>query len=136
MGGHGAITLALKHPETYQSVSAFAPICAASQCPWGGKALTGYLGDDRHRWQQHDAAALIQQAERPLALLVDQGSDDPFLETQLKPALLQQSCAAKDFPLTLRMQAGYDHSYFFIASFIDDHLRWHARQLSMPASLS
>lgn len=129
MGGHGALTLALRYPEIYQSVSAFAPICAATQCPWGEKALAGYLGQDRHLWKQYDAVALILQSQNPLALLIDQGSADPFLDTQLKPDLLQQACAARGFPLKLRMHAGYDHSYFFIASFIEDHLRWHSEQL-------
>ena len=130
MGGHGALTLALKNPGLYQSISAFAPICAPMQCPWGEKALDGYLGDDRSVWRRYDACALIEDgADLPSPVLVDQGTDDPFLEDQLKPALLEQACGAADIPLTLRMHPGYDHSYYFIASFMDDHLRHHAQVL-------
>jgi S-formylglutathione hydrolase len=130
MGGHGALTIALKHPETYKSVSAFAPIVSPMRCPWGEKALTGYLGTDRNAWRAYDATALIE--ERGWAgppILIDQGTADPFLERELKPELIRAACAAKTIPLDLRMQDGYDHSYFFIATFMDDHLRHHAKYL-------
>ncbi len=130
MGGHGALTIALKNPAYYRSVSAFAPISSPMRCPWGEKALTGYLGADRAPWREYDATALL--AERGWsgpALLVDQGTDDQFLESQLKPELLKEACRRSGVSLDLRLQAGYDHSYFFIASFIEDHLRFHARNL-------
>ncbi len=130
MGGHGAITLALRHPGRFRSVSAFAPIAAPMQCPWGEKALGGYLGPDRAAWRGHDSCALLADGARLPGLLVDQGTADPFLAAQLRPELLQAACAAADVPLTLRMQEGYDHSYFFVASFIADHLRWHAHALA------
>jgi len=129
MGGHGALTLALRHPGQYLSVSAFAPIVAPSQCPWGEKALTAYLGDDRTAWRGHDACALIADGARVLEILVDQGTADQFLQSQLKPELLRQACDAAGIPLTLRLQEGYDHSYYFIATFMEDHLRHHARAL-------
>ena len=129
MGGHGALTLALKNPRRYRSVSAFAPIVAPSQVPWGEKALTGYLGSDRSAWSAYDAVALIEDGARVPDLLVDQGSADTFLERELKPELLAAACERANIPLTLRMQEGYDHSYFFISSFMDDHLRWHAKRL-------
>jgi S-formylglutathione hydrolase len=130
MGGHGALTVALKNQDYYKSVSAFAPISSPMRCPWGEKALTGYLGSDRARWREYDATALIEERGwRGPALLVDQGSADPFLETQLKPGLLEEACRRAGVPLTLRLQAGYDHSYFFIATFIEEHLRFHARNL-------
>lgn len=129
MGGHGALTLALKHPGQWTSVSAFAPISAPMQCPWGQKALSGYLGDDQAAWRRHDAVALIADGARPPELLVDQGDADKFLEEQLKPQLLAQACQAAGIPLTLRMQPGYDHGYGFVASFMEDHLRWHAQRL-------
>jgi len=130
MGGHGALTIALKNPAQYGSVSALAPICSPMRCPWGEKALTGYLGTDRAGWREYDASALVEdRGWRGPALLVDQGTDDQFLESQLKPELLAEACKRRDVPLDLRLQAGYDHSYFFIASFIDDHLRFHARNL-------
>ena len=128
MGGHGALTIALKNPDSYRSASAFAPICSPMRCPWGEKALAGYLGSDRTQWRKYDATALLE--ERGWGgppLLVDQGTKDPFLDSQLKPELLRQACVARDVPLELRMQEGYDHSYFFIATFIEDHLRYHAR---------
>ena len=130
MGGHGALTIALKNPDSYRSVSAFAPICSPMRCPWGEKALTGYLGRDRARWREYDATALLEERgwSGP-ALLVDQGTKDQFLDTQLKPGLLRESCVRRNVPLDLRMQEGYDHSYFFIATFIEDHLRYHARHL-------
>jgi len=128
MGGHGALTLALKAPGRWKSVSAFAPISAAMRSAWGQKALAGYLGADRAVWRRYDAAALIEDGARLDDLLVDQGMADPFLD-QLRPDLLEQACAAAGVPLTLRRQSGYDHSYYFIASFMEDHLRWHAARL-------
>lgn len=130
MGGHGAITLGLKHPGVFRSISAFAPICAPTQCPWGQKALGGYLGDDPQHWQHHDSCRLIAQAQMQTPLLVDQGDADNFLTEQLKPELLQQACDQYEHPLTLRMQPGYDHSYFFIASFVADHIAHHKQQLT------
>ncbi len=129
MGGHGALTIALKNPERYRSVSAFAPIVAPTQVPWGQKALAGYLGSDESAWQQYDATALVKQQPFHSEILIDQGAGDDFLEEQLKPELFEAACAESGQPLTLRMQAGYDHSYFFIASFIEDHLRFHAAAL-------
>ena len=129
MGGHGAMTIALRSPERFKSVSALAPISSPMHCPWGEKALSGYLGADRTKWRPYDATALIEDGARVPELLVDQGTADPFLDTQLKPDLLAQSCAAAGIKLTLRRQDGYDHSYFFIATFIEDHLRWHAARL-------
>lgn len=129
MGGHGALTLALRHPNVFASVSAFAPICAPTQCPWGEKAFTDYLGHDRAAWRAHDACALIADGKRLPPLLVDQGTADQFLENQLKPELLKEACAKAGIPLTLRLQEGYDHSYYFIASFMADHLRHHAQAL-------
>lgn len=126
MGGHGALTIALKNPQRYRSVSAFAPIVSPMRCPWGEKALTGYLGPDRSRWREYDATALIEERGwRGPPLLVDQGSADPFLERELKPELLREACARAGVALELRMREGYDHSYFFIATFIDEHLRFH-----------
>ena len=113
----------------YHSVSAFAPICHPSDCSWGQKALASYLGEDRNDWAQYDAALLIGDAKEKLPLLIDQGSADEWLTDQLKPGSLEQACIASHYPLELRMQEGYDHSYFFIASFIEDHLRYHARAL-------
>jgi S-formylglutathione hydrolase len=129
MGGHGALTLALKHPGRWQSVSAFAPIVSPMRCPWGEKALAGYLGEDHVAWRRHDATALIQDGARLDNLLVDQGGADNFLETQLKPDLLEAACRDAGIPLTLRMQPGYDHSYYFVSSFMADHLAWHAERL-------
>ena len=131
MGGHGALTLAMRHPGRYRSVSAFAPIVAPSLVPWGEKAFAAYLGDDRDAWKAHDAVALVESglAER-LPLLIDQGGADEFLTTQLRPELLQAAAQARGHPLTLNIRPGYDHSYYFIASFIDSHLAWHARALA------
>lgn len=129
MGGHGALTLALANPGRYRSVSAFAPIVAPARVPWGQKALGGYLGDDPAAWQAHDACALIDAGSRLPELLIDQGEADNFLSAQLRPELLEAACARAGMPLTLRRQPGYDHSYWFIASFIEDHLRWHAARL-------
>ena len=129
MGGHGALTIALGMPGRYRAVSAFAPIVAPSQVPWGQKALGGYLGDDPAAWRAHDAVALIEDGARVADLLVDQGGADNFLADQLKPELLEAACAAAGIPLTLRIQPGYDHSYYFISTFMEDHLRWHAERL-------
>jgi S-formylglutathione hydrolase len=130
MGGHGALTVALRSPGAYRSVSAFAPIVAPSQVPWGRKAFAAYLGPDETRWRAHDAVALIEDGARAPHLLLDVGTADPFLERELKPELLEAACAKAGQPLTLRRQEGYDHSYFFISSFMDDHLAWHAERLS------
>lgn len=129
MGGHGALICALRNPYQYHSVSAFAPIVAPSGCPWGVKAFTAYFGEDRERWRRHDACELIKSGHRQSMILVDQGTADPFLEEELKPELLRDACSAADQPLTLRMQDGYDHSYYFIASFVGDHIDHHARIL-------
>jgi S-formylglutathione hydrolase len=130
MGGHGALTLALKNPGRFASVSAFAPIASPMNCPWGEKALSGYLGPDRSAWRRYDACALIDDGAHLPELLVDQGTADPFIDTQLKPDLLEAACARAGIKLMLRRQDGYDHSYFFIATFIEDHLRWHAERLA------
>ncbi|HEX8363769.1 MAG TPA: S-formylglutathione hydrolase [Allosphingosinicella sp.] len=130
MGGHGALTLALKNPGRYRSVSAFAPIVAPSKVPWGEKALGGYLGPDRALWRAHDAVALIEDGARLPELLVDQGMADNFLEEQLRPQLLEEACREAGIPITLRMQPGYDHSYYFISTFMADQLRWHAERLA------
>lgn len=132
MGGHGALTLALRHPGVFRSLSALAPICAPMQCPWGVKAFSGYLGDDRSTWAAHDASAMMAAqtaAPFPGGILVDQGLADKFLAEQLHPHLLESACVAVGQPLTLRRHAGSDHGYYFIASVIDDHLRHHAQQL-------
>lgn len=129
MGGHGALSIALKNPGRYKSVSAFAPIVSPLNCPWGHKALTAYLGSDQSTWRQYDSCDLIAHTSEKLPLLVDQGDADSFLLEQLKPELLQKACNEHDHPLTLRMQPGYDHSYFFIASFMSDHIKWHANAL-------
>jgi len=134
MGGHGALTMALRNPTRYASVSAFSPISSPSNCPWGQKALSGYLGSNKESWRRYDSCALLEDGMRVNELLVDQGTADQFLETQLKPELLKSACAQAGVPLTLRMQQGYDHSYFFISSFIEDHLRWHARRLESAAA--
>jgi S-formylglutathione hydrolase len=129
MGGHGAITIALKNPERFRSVSAFSPISSPSRCPWGEKALGGYLGEGRTRWAEYDSAQLLGRAEKHLPLLVDQGDADEFLTTQLKPELLRKSAQAAQYPMDLRIQPGYDHSYFFVATFIGEHIAFHARHL-------
>ncbi len=133
MGGHGALTLALRHPDKFRSVSAFAPIAAPSQCPWGDKAFTGYLGTDRSTWAAHDASALMAgklSAPFPAGILIDQGSDDKFLKDgQLLPEAFEAACAKAGQPLTLRHQPGYDHGYYFISTFMADHLAFHAGQL-------
>ena len=129
MGGHGALVIALRNPGRYRSVSAFSPIVAPSRVPWGERAFEAYLGDDRAVWKQWDACELLRDARERLPLLVDQGGDDEFLQRQLRPELLRDACAAAGHPLELRMQPGYDHSYYFIASFIGEHLAHHARAL-------
>jgi S-formylglutathione hydrolase len=131
MGGHGALMCALKDPHSYQSVSAFAPICHPSESPWGVKAFTQYLGDDRNEWREWDATQLVCNVEKQLPILIDQGADDDFLGDQLKPGSLEQACICTHHPLEVRIQEGYDHSYYFIASFIDDHLRYHAKALGL-----
>ena len=130
MCGHGALTIALRNPDRYRSCSAFAPIVAPSQVPWGEKALAGYLGTEREAWRAHDAVALIEDGARFPNLLVDQGEADTCLGEQLRRLLLDHACRAGGIPLTLRMQPGYDHSYYFISTFMDDHLRWHAQRLA------
>lgn len=129
MGGHGALTLALRHPGHYRSVSAFSPIVAPSQVPWGQKAFTAYLGEDRQAWQQHDTIELLKSATERLPLLVEQGLGDEFLNDQLRPQLLQVACEQAGHPLTLNLRPGYDHSYYFIASFIGEHIAHHAQAL-------
>lgn len=130
MGGHGALTVALRNPGRYRSVSAFAPIASPMNCPWGEKALTGYLGTDRASWREYDACALIAGGARVQALLVDQGEADQFLADQLKPELLRAACAEAGIDLKLRLQPGYDHSYYFISSFLAEHVAWHAARLA------
>ncbi len=129
MGGHGALTIALNNPTAYRSVSAFSPICSPLNCPWGEKALGNYLGDDREQWRAHDATELVRKATEQLPILVDQGQGDDFLEQQLKTHLLQQASDEAGYPMTIRMQDGYDHSYFFISSFIGEHIEFHTRNL-------
>lgn len=131
MGGHGALTLALKYPQRFRSVSAFAPIAAPARSPWGEKAFTGYLGEDRKSWEPHDASALMAVAHNPFpeGILIDQGLADKFLANQLYPEQFEAACASAGQPLTLRRQPGYDHGYYFIATFVEDHLRHHARIL-------
>jgi S-formylglutathione hydrolase len=129
MGGHGALTMALRSPDKFRSVSAFSPICSPINSPWGEKALEGYLGDDPSIWREYDACSLINDGANVSSILVDQGTDDSFLNEQLKPDLLELACSTAGIDLTLRMQPGFDHSYYFIASFMEDHLRWHSDRL-------
>jgi len=129
MGGHGALTLALKNPGRFRSVSAFSPICAPSQCPWGEKAFTNYLGENREVWKKHDANELIQNSTLEIPLLIDQGADDPFLEKELNFEMFRKTCEKRNQKLTARLQTGYDHSYYFIATFMEDHLQHHAKAL-------
>jgi S-formylglutathione hydrolase len=129
MGGHGALTIALRNPGRFRSVSAFAPICAPSDCPWGQKALGNYLGTDRKAWAAHDASQLIGAARERLPMLIDQGEADTWLPTQLHPARLQEAASGCGYPLTFRMQPGYDHGYYFVASFIGEHIAFHAEHL-------
>jgi S-formylglutathione hydrolase len=132
MGGHGALTIALRNAGRFRSVSAFAPISSPLTCHWGEKALTGYLGEDRSTWRAYDAGALIDDGATLPDLLVDQGAADPFLAEQLKPELLEQACSRAGIDLTLRLQPGYDHSYYFISTFMADHVAWHAERLAAP----
>src|SRR3569833_2992262 len=129
MGGHGALTVSLRNPGRFRSTSAFAPIVSPLNCPWGEKALTGYLGPDRAAWREYDAVALIEDGARVPELLVDQGTADNFLEDQLKPNLLDRACRAADIPAEIRMQEGYDHSYYFISTFMAEHVAWHAERM-------
>ena len=129
MGGHGALTVALRLPDRYRAASAFAPIAAPSQVPWGIKALGGYLGNDKTKWRKHDTVALIEDGARFSGFLVDYGDADSFLAEQLRPELLKAACEKANIPLTLRRQPGYDHSYYFISTFMADHLHWHAARL-------
>jgi len=130
MGGHGALTIALKNPDRFKSVSAFSPICSPLNCPWGEKVLSNYLGDDRQAWKQYDAIELVGQAKQYLPVLVDQGDADNFLSEQLKTKLLVSAAQVADYPMQIRMQPDYDHSYFFIATFIGQHIAFHARALA------
>jgi S-formylglutathione hydrolase len=129
MGGHGALTVGLRHPDRFRAVSAFAPIVAPSQVPWGRKALGGYLGPDQAAWRKHDAVALIEDGARLPELLVDQGAADQFLEQELRPELLRKACQDAGIDLTLNLRPGYDHSYYFVTTFMADHLAWHAARL-------
>jgi len=129
MGGHGALTIALKNAEQYQSVSAFAPITSPIRCPWGQKALGNYLGENREAWSDYDATELVSKATRKIPMLVDQGTGDQFLAEQLQPELLIEACDKANYPITLRMQETYDHSYFFMASFMEEHVAFHAKAL-------
>lgn len=133
MGGHGALTVALRNPERFRSVSAFAPIVSPLACPWGEKALGAYLGEDRNAWRDYDACALIADGARVGHLLVDQGMDDEFLEEQLKTGILRDVCAETGQALTLNLRPGYDHSYYFVSTFMADHLRWHAERLTLSS---
>ncbi len=129
MGGHGALTIGLRNPEVFASISAFAPIVSPLNCPWGDKALRAYIGEDKKLWRQYDACALIEDGAHADALFIDQGLDDSFLSEQLKPELIEQACANTDIDLQLRRHAGYDHSYYFISTFMADHIAWHAKRL-------
>lgn len=131
MGGHGALICALKNPGAYRSVSAFAPICHPASAPWGIKAFSAYLGEDRNTWAEWDASQLVHHAEEQLPILIDQGDEDEWLGEQLKPGALEQACIATHHPLDLRIREGYDHSYFFVASFLGEHLEHHARALGL-----
>jgi len=131
MGGHGALVCYLRNPGRYRSISAFAPICHPSECGWGKKAFSRYLGESREDWARYDATLLIGDAQEKLPVLIDQGTQDDFLHDQLKPGALEQACIANHYPLMLRMQKDYDHSYFFIATFIEEHLRHHAREMGI-----
>lgn len=131
MGGHGALTLALRHQDVFRSVSAFAPICAPTRCPWGHKAFSGYLGDNRAAWEEHDASILMSRANKPFpqGILVDQGLADNFLPEQLYPEAFEEACQQANQPLTLRRHEGYDHGYYFISTFMEDHIKFHAERL-------
>ena len=130
MGGHGALTIALKNPDRYSSVSAFSPICSPINCPWGEKALSNYIGDDRLAWEQYDTVALVSKSKGHLPILIDQGQGDDFLAEQLKTQLLLEAAEVAHYPMNIRMQPGYDHSYFFIATFIAEHIRFHRKNLA------
>ena len=130
MGGHGALTIALNNPDKYQSVSAFSPIVSPMNCPWGEKALSNYLGSDKETWKQYDTVHLVQNTKVRLPVLVDQGTGDNFLDEQLKTSLLKAAAEQADFPMEIRMQSGYDHSYFFISTFIKDHIKFHSDNFS------
>jgi S-formylglutathione hydrolase len=130
MGGHGALTIALKNPGRFRSVSAFSPICAPMRCPWGEKALGNYLGDDRDTWRSYDTTELVCEAQERLPVLIDLGTADDFLEEQLRTPLLEEARQSANYPMTIRMQPGYDHSYFFIASFVGEHVAFHASHLN------
>jgi len=129
MGGHGALTIALRNPDRFRSVSAFAPVVSPLNCPWGEKALGSYIGEDKAAWREYDACALIEDGARVPGILVDQGTSDNFLDDQLKPQTLADACATAGIRLTLNLREGYDHSYYFISTFMADHLRWHAERL-------
>lgn len=129
MGGHGALTIALRNPQKYKSVSAFAPLVSPINCPWGQKALSGYLGNDQAKWREYDACALIEDGNKPPPCLIDQGLADNFLENQLKPELIENAAQKAGIEINVRRQEGYDHSYYFISTFIEDHLQFHAAHL-------
>ena len=129
MGGHGALVMAFRNPDRYRSVSAFSPIVSATRVPWGEKALGGYLGQDKEAWKQYDASLLAEKGGWKSPILVDQGTSDQFLEKELKPEFLEEACKKSGIPLTLRQQPGYDHSYYFIATFMGDHIAHHAKLL-------
>ena len=132
MGGHGALTIGLRNPDKYKSISAFAPIVSPMNCPWGQKALGNYLGENKNEWLSYDAVSLVKNATRPIPILVDPGSADEFLENQLKPSLLVEVCSQVGYPLNYNQRDGYDHSYFFITSFIENHLQFHSALLALP----
>ena len=129
MGGHGALTIGMRNPETFKSISAFSPIVSPMNCPWGEKALSGYLGDDRTSWAQYDACELIKNGARPTALLIEQGLGDNFLTEQLKPELIETACEDTGIELSVNRRAGYDHSYYFISTFLTEHIAWHSKKL-------
>jgi S-formylglutathione hydrolase len=129
MGGHGALTIALRHSSRYRAATAFSPVVAPSQVPWGIKALSRYLGEERDAWRKYDTVALIEDGARFSDFLVDVGDADPFLTEQLRPELLERACSQAAIPLILRRQPGYDHSYYFVSTFMEDHMRWHAARL-------
>lgn len=129
-GGHGALVIGLRNPEIYKSISAFSPIVAPSQVPWGKKAFTAYLGEDKALWSKYDAVELVKSSSVKMPILVDQGNEDSFLKEQLKPELLENACRNKEYPITLNMRDGYDHSYYFIASFIEEHVKFHVNNIN------
>lgn len=130
MGGHGALIIGLRNPKIFKSISAFSPICAPMQCPWGQKAFKNYLGENKELWKKYDASEIVKAANPPNPILIDQGTDDKFLEEQLKPHLFEQNSKKSGIPLNLRMQKGYDHSYYFLSSFIKDHIEFHIHNLN------